>query len=116
MEAPSLQSIAFLTPFLSSTYITVKVPASEYAKYYFLIRTMLIRSGLLDNAAMPLGKEEAKMLESRTSHYQDSKLQGQRGRRARSVDWSWFGSHQSKSVGPVLKDKVCLEQLVCMDR
>ena len=33
----------------------VKVPASEYAKYYFLIRTMLLESGLV-NEGVPLGK------------------------------------------------------------
>ena len=113
---------------LKSLAFDVRVPASEYAKYYFLIRTMLMRSGLLEGAAQPLGKEEAKGLENRTSQYQDSKLGGsnQRDRRAQSMcDYSWFdnscqkqeASHTSAAAkappdGPVLKDKVCLEQIV----
>jgi hypothetical protein len=110
---------------LTSLSFSVKVPASEYAKYYFLIRTMLIRSGLLADAALPLNKAEAKMLETRTSEYEATKLKGPReGRRARSVDWSWLAGsepeqqqqqyHHHVPAGPVLKDKICLEQLVAM--
>jgi hypothetical protein len=108
---------------LTSLSFSVKVPASEYAKYYFLIRTMLIRSGLLADAALPLNKAEAKMLETRTSEYEATKLKGPReGRRARSVDWSWLASSEAEQqqqnhhvpVGPVLKDKICLEQMVAM--
>jgi hypothetical protein len=98
---------------LTSLSFSVKVPASEYAKYYFLIRTMLIRSGLLADAALPLNKAEAKMLETRTSEYEATKLNAERaGRRAKSVDWSWLAA----PAGPVLKDKICLEQLVAMNR
>jgi hypothetical protein len=106
---------------LTSLSFSVKVPASEYAKYYFLIRTMLIRSGLLADAALPLNKAEAKMLETRTSEYEATKLKGPReGRRARSVDWSWLAGsepeqqhyHHHPPAGPVLKDTICLEQLV----
>ena len=112
---------------LKSLNFDVKVPASEYAKYYFLIRTMLMRSGLLDDAVKPLGKEDALVLENRTSHYQDSKLGGdqERDRRSKSMyDYSWFEKNQqqddeaelglSPPDGPVLKDKICLEQLVNM--
>jgi Cyclin, N-terminal domain len=113
---------------LKSLSFDVRVPASEYAKYYFLIRTMLLRSGLLEGAAKPLCKEEAKLLENRTSHYQDSKLKQQRDRRTKSMfDYSWMSSvdndndksrcqYQSEGEqgGPVLKDQVCLEQLVNM--
>jgi hypothetical protein len=108
---------------LTSLSFSVKVPASEYAKYYFLIRTMLIRSGLLADAALPLNKAEAKMLETRTSEYEATKLKGPReGRRARSIDWSWLAGsepeqqqqhyHHHPPAGPVLKDKICLEHLV----
>jgi hypothetical protein len=111
---------------LTSLSFSVKVPASEYAKYYFLIRTMLIRSGLLAGAALPLNKGEAKMLETRTSEYEASKLKEPReGRRAMSVDWSWLAGsepeqqqqhfHHHAPAGPVLKDKICLEQLVAMN-
>jgi hypothetical protein len=104
----------------------VRVPASEYAKYYFLIRTMLIRSGLLEDSQLPLGRDSAEVLERRTNLYQDSKLHLQRGqnRRARSVDWNWIQQTDSlnpttnefATVGPVLKDQICLEQIVSMDR
>lgn len=70
---------------LKSLNFDVRVPASEYAKYYFLIRTMLLRSGLLVEAAEPLGNEEAKLLEDRTSQYQDSNLCSRRGRRVKSM-------------------------------
>ncbi|CAB9516671.1 Cyclin [Seminavis robusta] len=110
---------------LKSLGFNVRVPASEYAKYYFLIRTMLLRSGLLEGAAKPLGKEEAKVLENRTSQYQDSKLgKQQRDRRTKSMfDYTWMdkpsnrqseGEGSGQCGGPVLKDKVCLEQLVNM--
>lgn len=79
---------------LKSLGFDVRVPASEYAKYYFLIRTMLMRSGLLVGAAKPLGNEAAKGLENRTSQYQDSKLGGtksQSDRRTQSMyDYSWL--------------------------
>jgi hypothetical protein len=109
---------------LTSLSFSVKVPASEYAKYYFLIRTMLIRSGLLADAALPLNKAEAKMLETRTSEYEATKLKGPReGRRGRSVDWSCFAGSEIEQqqqqnyqrhapVGPTLKDKICVEQMV----
>jgi Cyclin, N-terminal domain len=113
---------------LKSLSFDVRVPASEYAKYYFLIRTMLLRSGLLEGAAKPLCKEEAKLLENRTSQYQDSKLNQQRDRRTKSMfDYtcmSFVDNDNNESCsqyqpegeqgGPVLKDQVCLEQLVNM--
>lgn len=101
---------------LQALNFDVKVPASEYAKYYFLIRTMLLRSGLVEagsDAHMPLRKElGGKVLEMRTLRYQDSKLKGQHKRRAQSMDWRFFG----QEIEPVLKDTVCLEQIVSMDR
>lgn len=106
---------------LKSLNFDVRVPASEYAKYYFLIRTMLMRSGLLKGTAKPLGKEEAKILENRTSQYQDSKLGKQRDRRWKSMyDYSWLdksseekkGDEDHIGNGPVLKDGACLKQIV----
>jgi len=116
ISAFSLQRINQLElALLTSLSFSVKVPASEYAKYYFLIRTMLIRSGLLASMAPVLNKADAKMLETRTAEYEVTNLSGRGGRRARSVDWSWMAAPDEDnhaSVGPVLKDKVCLEQLV----
>lgn len=95
---------------LQTLNFDVKVPASEYAKYYFLIRTMLIRSGMLEGAEVPMKKD---IVQSRTATYQEE-LRARSGRRARSVDWSFFGRVPSSE--PVLKDAVCLEQLESMDR
>jgi len=95
----------------------VTVPASEYAKYYFLIRTMLLRSGLVKEDEKPLGKREAfQKLESISSPYFDqcSKKES-RDRRSKSMDGSIFTGPQTDELysgEPVLKDSVCLEQLV----
>ena len=90
---------------LTSLNFDVKVGASEYAKYYFLIRTMLMRGGLLDHAVAPLNQQEAKTLENRTNQYQNHMLQQsasassdggipvpEAARRSRSVDWGALAS------------------------
>lgn len=58
---------------LSLLQYKVKIPASEYAKYYFLLRTMLIKSGLGSENSMsmnPLDVEGAKQLQHLSSQYQ----------------------------------------------
>ena len=53
----------------------VKVPASEYAKYYFLLRSMLIKSGLGGDdikSMTPLDIEGAKKLEQVSSSFQST--------------------------------------------
>ena len=60
---------------LSSLQYKVKVPASEYAKYYFLLRSMLIKSGLGSEdlkTINPLDVEGAKQLQHISSQYQAS--------------------------------------------
>lgn len=59
---------------LSALHYDVKVPASEYAKYYFLLRSMLIKSGLgSENQALnPLDVEGAKRLQQMSARYQAS--------------------------------------------
>lgn len=101
---------------LKSLNFDVKVPASEYAKYYFLIRTMLIRSGLVKEIEKPLGKEEAfNKLETRASDYQNTKLcRPSHSRRVKSLDGTvstWLVGDKESS-GPVLRDTVCLEQII----
>jgi Cyclin len=90
----------------------VKVPASEYAKYYFLIRTMLLRSGLVKEDEKPLCKRQAfQKLESLTSTYLDQP----RDRRTKSMDFENVSNvlaTDSLPSGPVLKDSICLEQLI----
>ena len=101
---------------LKNLNFDVKVPASEYAKYYFLIRTMLLRSGLVQEVEKPLGKQDAfNTLEAKTSRYQSKNVAlAVRDRRSKSMDdnfWVWLAKGVSKK-GPVLGDSVCLEQLV----
>jgi hypothetical protein len=112
LSAFSLQRTnALEVALLQTLNFNVRVAASEYAKYYFLIRTMLIRSGLLDERGGSAAAKSAggQLLENRSSRYQD-----QLKRRAKSVDWT-FGSSSSLSE-PVLKDSVCLEQLLMGQR
>lgn len=57
----------------------VKVPASEYAKYYFLLRSMLIKSGLGGDdmfSDMPLDIEGAKKLQELSSGFQSTAKRG----------------------------------------
>ena len=112
---------------LTCLNFAVAIPASEYAKYYYLLRNMMIRGGLLAMGSQQhqmLSKDEANRLENKTSQYQDSKLsQPIQRRQARSVDWSFKSSSSSSaptnsdggndssgnSGGAVLKEAVCLE-------
>ena len=58
---------------LSALSYKVKVPASEYAKYYFLLRSMLIKSGLVgDNVdtTTPLDVEGARRLQQVSTQFQ----------------------------------------------
>lgn len=58
---------------LSALSYKVKVPASEYAKYYFLLRSMLIKSGLVGEDAdttTPLDVEGAKRLQQVSKQFQ----------------------------------------------
>lgn len=60
---------------LSALQYQVKVPASEYAKYYFLLRSLLIKSGLGSddlNTMNPLDVEGAKQLQQVTERYQST--------------------------------------------
>ena len=47
----------------------VRVPASEYAKYYFLIRSMLLKSGVLDEGAE--NKKVKQSLERLSANHQE---------------------------------------------
>ena len=74
---------------LKALNFNVKVPASEYAKYYFLIRSMLFKSGLLLPADRPMNCQQQV---EKSSH-----------RTTKSMD----------DYGFVLLDQsVCLEQLL----
>lgn len=67
---------------LSALHYDVKVPASEYAKYYFLLRSMLIKSGLGSEtiqALNPLDIEGAKRLQQMSARYQASQTPARPG-------------------------------------
>lgn len=69
---------------------SVKVLASEYAKYYFLMRSMLIKSGLGGKEALtPLDVKGAKRLQHLSSLYQSS------------TSASGYSAIRSKSVGSI---------------
>ena len=59
---------------LSALSYHVKVPASEYAKYYFLLRCMLIKSGLGGDefTSNPLDVEGARRLQHASYQYQSA--------------------------------------------
>ncbi|CAJ1940452.1 unnamed protein product [Cylindrotheca closterium] len=106
---------------LKSLKFDVRVGASEYAKYYFLIRSMLIRSGLVQESERPLRKTEAfQKLEAKTNTYQVNQLNavGQKDRRSKSMDDSFWRSiaTNAQSGGPVFSDSVCLEQIIASNR
>ena len=107
----------------------VRVSASEYAKYYFLIRTMLLRSGLVKEDGKPLRKTEDafRRLETKTDIFQNNMLAKQqtttqkRGgggngggqeRRSKSYDAGGLDMLINRKAGPVLKASECLEQVV----
>jgi hypothetical protein len=78
---------------LDALNFQVKVPASEYAKYYFLLRSMLIKSGLGgDNviALDPLDVMAARQLQQVSSQFENLKLgmPGGAAKRSQSVNVS----------------------------
>ncbi len=99
---------------LKALNFDVRVPASEYAKYYFLIRTMLLRSGLVREGAQPLQRDAFSKLESLTTQYQNKTVARPEMIRDRvqSLDgvMTWLNAGDKSSL--VVRDNVCLEQLV----
>lgn len=101
---------------LNALNYKVKVPASEYAKYYFLLRSMLIKSGLgsEDLTTMnPLDVEGAKQLQQVSSQYQNTALSRsnlQKAARGRSRTTGTMIPHEPNS--PVSDLKVGLEHVV----
>jgi Cyclin, N-terminal domain len=89
----------------------VKVPASEYAKYYFLLRSMLIKSGLGGDELQtmnPLDVEGAKKLEQISSNFQnvvDTKRRAKQEEmlRSKSLTVATKEKLQGKRVGASLE-------------
>jgi WW domain/Cyclin, N-terminal domain len=104
---------------LSALQYTVKVPASEYAKYYFLLRSMLIKSGLGSedlSTINPLDVEGAKQLQHVSAQYQVSiaalsdRRHAERGRcksagDATTAKGSAEGSHPESNAACVMPGK-----------
>mmetsp|Transcript_23600 Transcript_23600/g.44898 ORF Transcript_23600/g.44898 Transcript_23600/m.44898 type:complete len:954 (-) Transcript_23600:56-2917(-) len=85
---------------LSALSYDVKVPASEYAKYYFLLRSMLIKSGLgsEDLEAMnPLDVQGAMKLQQMTARYQASQSPTRPGLMTRSKSVANGGKGELKA-------------------
>ncbi len=102
---------------LKSLKFNVKVPASEYAKYYFLIRNMLLGSGLVKEDKEPLGKrdgsEDPEMLNNPILGQMLSKET--RDRRTKSMDGSILKDlHKEVSNfrDPNLKNSIFLEPVI----
>jgi hypothetical protein len=100
---------------LSCLKYNVKVPASEYAKYYFLMRSMLIRSGLAGEefkSSKPLDVEGAKRLEYLTASYNAKPILPSNLRRSKSLGDD--REHDSTTLASTLSSQVKLEQVVNM--
>jgi hypothetical protein len=90
----------------------VKVLASEYAKYYFLTRSMMIRSGLASQdivTSSPLDIEGAKKLEFQSTNYKAMCKPANLVNRSKSV-----GEAEGTSILKRASESVSLEQVVKM--
>jgi hypothetical protein len=100
---------------LSTLKYIVKVPASEYAKYYFLLRSMVIKSGLGGDdlkAMNPLDVEGAKRLQLMSSRYQSTAAsksgmkRGKAGQRSKRIGSSGEAKMQAAANAVSLEDVV----------
>ncbi|CAB9516668.1 Cyclin [Seminavis robusta] len=107
---------------LSALSYKVKVPASEYAKYYFLLRSMLIKSGLggdNDDTTSPLDVEGAKRLQQVSGRYQHGMGATRRQmRKAKSMRSKSMGDDERAKMNNAArysrKNKLSLEHVVKM--
>lgn len=101
---------------LSCLKYNVKVPASEYAKYYFLMRNMLIRSGLAGDefiSSKPLDMEGAKKLEFLTASYKINPVSPGALRRTKSFSEDGKSNGATATCSPS-STQVKLEHVVSM--
>lgn len=104
---------------LSVLNYMVKVPASEYAKYYFLLRSMLIKSGLGSDelkTSNPLDVEGARKLQHLSTVYESTALSKANQNVAKATFLrSKSAGHVLSSGGKATSDiKVGLEHVVQM--
>eukprot|EP00542_Grammatophora_oceanica_P017043 CAMPEP_0194044758 /NCGR_PEP_ID=MMETSP0009_2-20130614/16171_1 /TAXON_ID=210454 /ORGANISM="Grammatophora oceanica, Strain CCMP 410" /LENGTH=899 /DNA_ID=CAMNT_0038689369 /DNA_START=41 /DNA_END=2740 /DNA_ORIENTATION=- len=103
---------------LTALKYKVKVLASEYAKYYFLLRSMLIKSGLCEGedlrTMMPLDVEGAKKLELVSSSFQKSASNKRRMRNADTLRSRSMGDAEQARLlkGAQRAQQANLEQMV----
>lgn len=89
---------------LNALGFQVKVPASEYAKYYFLLRSMLIKSGLGgDEMSNALDVEGARRLQQMSSQFEDLSMAKEKartsfdkGNRAQSLNPNLLSNHSKE--------------------
>lgn len=104
---------------LSTIDYKVKVKASEYAKYYFLLRSMTIKSGLAGNETSPLDVQGAKRLQEMSGSYQSAAVAKSirpgnlRGYRSMSAPSAQFLKDAAKATAEI-PGKVSLERIVKM--
>lgn len=109
---------------LSALSYKVKVPASEYAKYYFLLRSMLIKSGLVGDEvdpSTPLDIEGAKRLQQVSTQFQSGigatrrEMRKAKSMRCKSMgeDERWKLATGARRAG-AKNTKVSLEHVVQM--
>lgn len=99
---------------LNALSFQVKVPASEYAKYYFLLRSMLIKSGLGGedmNALDPLDVMSARRMQAVSSQFENLSLGAKPGSIAKRSQSLNVAHVKAKQPG---KPKLGLEQVVKM--
>jgi len=99
---------------LNTLNFQVKVPASEYAKYYFLIRSMLIKSGLGGEemgSLNPLDVTNARRLQRMSSRYESLSRTKPQELKNRSKSLGISRTHQTGTNTP---PKVALEHIVKM--
>jgi len=99
---------------LNTLHFKVKVPASEYAKYYFLLRSMLIKSGLGGEdlgSLNPLDVEGARRLQQVSSQFESMSSKSDA---SAHIPRSKSQSYSTIKLFEHPKSKVGLEQVVKM--
>ena len=105
---------------LSCLKYEVKVLASEYAKYYFLLRSMLIRSGFVGKdffSTSPLDMDGAKKLECKSTKFEVHEVSVNKNRsirRTKSLELLLDEGMNAKSTLGSPKSRAVLEQVVQM--
>ena len=115
----TFEPLTFVKQVVAGINYKVKVKASEYAKYYFLLRSMTIKSGLAGNETSPLDVQGAKRLQEMSGSYQSAAVAKSirpgnlRGYRSMSAPSAQFLKDAAKATAEI-PGKVSLERIVKM--